>query len=390
MKSKQKTILCFFGTRPEAIKMAPVVAALKRRASFKVVIAVSAQHRGMLDQVLKLFRLSSDVDLDVMKPGQSLTDVTVRVIERMEPVLKRVRPDLVLVHGDTTTSLAGAIASFYQHIPVGHVEAGLRTFDLEQPFPEEANRQLTDTLSTLYFCPTSLSEKNLLRERRNRNHIFITGNTVIDALLGVAAKPHTFTDTKVARVLSRWDSSTRSILMTAHRRENFGKPFDEIFKAVHALARRFERVQWVYPVHPNPNVESPARRILAGLANVHLCSPLDYADLVQVMKRSTLVVTDSGGLQEEAPSLGKPVLVLRDVTERPEAVKAGTVRLVGSDSKKIIQAVTRLLTQPAYHSKMANAVNPYGDGHASERIADAIAWYFGLARAKPRAFSPKS
>ncbi len=390
MKKNKKTILCFFGTRPEAIKMAPVVAALRRRKLFRVVIALSAQHRGMLDQVLALFRLSSDVDLDVMKPGQSLTDVTVRVVERMAPVLKRVQPDLVLVHGDTTTALAGTLSSFYQRIPVGHVEAGLRTFDLERPFPEEANRQLIDTLAQLYFCPTSLSAKNLLREHRNRDHIFITGNTVIDALLGVASRSHRFADKKIEKLLSNWNFSTRLVLMTAHRRENFGQPFEAIFKAIHTLARRFESVQWVYPVHPNPNVEGPAHRILHGLPNVHLCSPLDYADLVQVMKRSTFVITDSGGLQEEAPSLGKPVLVLRDVTERPEAVKAGTVRLVGSDSRKIIRAATKLLTDKPFYSEMANAVNPYGDGLASERIAHAIEWYFGLMRTKPGIFSPKS
>jgi UDP-N-acetylglucosamine 2-epimerase (non-hydrolysing) len=260
---------------------------------------------------------------------------------------------------------------------------------LDRPFPEEANRQITDVLAQLYFCPTSLSAANLKREHRDPNHVFITGNTVIDALLDVAAKPHKFADKTVEKILASWTPQTRSILMTAHRRENFGAPFEQIFKSVRELARRFEAVQWIYPVHPNPNVEQPARKILQGLPNVHLCSPLDYADLVQVMKRSTLVVTDSGGLQEEAPSLGKPVLVLRDVTERPEAVKAGTVRLVGSNAKKIVQTASKLLTDTAFHSKMANAVNPYGDGRASVRIAHAIEWYFGLTRGKPGAFSPR-
>jgi UDP-N-acetylglucosamine 2-epimerase (non-hydrolysing) len=370
--------------------MAPVVAALARRKSFRVVTAVSAQHRDMLDQVLALFRLKSQVDLDVMKSGQSLTDVTVRVLERMEPVLKRIRPDLVLVHGDTTTSLAGTLAAFYQRIPVGHVEAGLRTFDLDRPFPEEANRQITDVLTQLYFCPTSLSESHLRKEGRSADRIFVTGNTVIDALLGVAAQSHRFTDPKVKALLADKSVTRRLILMTAHRRENFGKPFDAIFKAVREISRRFPDAHWIYPVHPNPNVEKPAHEILGGVPNIHLLAPLDYADLVQVMKRSTLVVTDSGGLQEEAPSLGKPVLVLRDVTERPEAVKAGTVHLVGSDFNTIVRSASRLLNDASFYSKMANAVNPYGDGKASERIAHAIEWYFGLKRTKPARFEPKS
>jgi UDP-N-acetylglucosamine 2-epimerase (non-hydrolysing) len=366
--------------------MAPVVAELKRRRGLRVVIAVSAQHRDMLDQVLSLFKLSSDVDLNVMKPGQSLTDVTVRVIERMEPVLKKVRPDLLLVHGDTTTSLAGTIAAYYQKIPVGHVEAGLRTFDLQQPFPEEANRKLTDTLAQLYFCPTDLSAENLKREGHKSKNIFITGNTVIDALLATAAAERPFSDKKIGRLVQRWKPSDRAVLMTAHRRENFGQPFVHIFQAVRRLSARFPHVQWLYPVHPNPNVTGPAKKILGGLANVTLCAPLDYSDLVMVMKRVTLVLTDSGGLQEEAPSLGKPVLVLRDVTERPEAVKAGTVKLVGSAPVKIVANVSRLLTDRAFYSSMANAVNPYGDGRASVRIADSIEYYFGRRPNRPAPF----
>ncbi len=388
---KRKTILCFFGTRPEAIKMAPVVKQLMRESCFRVVVAVSAQHRGMLDQVLAAFKIKSHVDLDLMKPGQSLSDITVRVLDRFGPVLDRIKPDMVLVHGDTTTTLAGTLACYYKQIPVGHVEAGLRTNDLYRPFPEEANRQLTDALAALYFCPTNESAKNLHLEHRNRDRIFVTGNTVIDALLDTVETRKVVKDERLNKLLARMRASrTRMVLMTAHRRENFGKPFENVLSAVKQLSAKFPDVEWIYPVHPNPNVHGPAHRVLGKLSNVHLFAPLDYTDLVQAMDASTIVVTDSGGLQEEAPSLGKPVLVLRDVTERPEAVHAGTVLLVGTDEKKIVRETTKLLTDRRYYGKIANAVNPYGDGKASKRTSDAIRWYFGFSKSKPAPFRPRA
>lgn len=371
-----KNILFFFGTRPEAIKMAPVVDQLKSDKNFRVTVAVSAQHRDMLDQVLKIFGLKSDIDLDVMRPGQTLYELTSRVLLKFEPVLEKIKPDLVLVHGDTTTTLAGTLAAYYKKIPVGHVEAGLRTGDRYRPFPEEMNRRVTDAGATLFFAPTNESKRNLLREGHNDKYIFVTGNTVIDALLETAARPAKIPLKVTGKV----------VLMTAHRRENFGAPFKHVFNSVRQLARRFPNVQWVYPVHPNPNVKKPAHALLGGLSNVRLMPPLDYAALVALMKRCSFVVTDSGGLQEEAPSLGKPVLVLRDVTERPEAVRAGTVRLVGTDSGKFEREVTKLLLDKKHYAKMANAVNPYGDGRAAQRIHQAIRWYFGMSRTRPATF----
>lgn len=367
--------------------MAPVVKCLQAEKGFEVVVVVSAQHRGMLDQVLKSFRIKSQVDLNIMQPHQTLSDITARVLTLFGPVLDRVKPDLVLVHGDTTTSLAGTLASYYKQIPVGHVEAGLRTHDLYQPFPEEANRQLTDALTTLYFCPTAQSAANLHKENRNKEKIFITGNTVIDALLQTVHIPRPFINERLGRLVKTIQRKKgRMALMTAHRRENFGAPFQRVMKTVLALSRKFPEVEWVYPVHPNPNVLKPARRFLGKQPNIHLLEPIDYTDLVQTMNACTLVVTDSGGIQEEAPSLGKPVLVLRDVTERPEAVQAGTVLLVGTDPKKFNRGFSRLLTDPAFYRHMANAVNPYGDGKASARIAQAIKWYFGMSKNKPTSF----
>lgn len=382
-----KRILCFFGTRPEAIKMAPVVKRLQADKAFDVRVAVSAQHRDMLDQVLRIFKVRANVDLNLMKKGQTLTDITVDVLRRFEPVLKRIKPDLVLVHGDTTTTFAGTLASFYQKIPVGHVEAGLRTRDLFQPYPEEANRRLADALCALYFAPTSESRKNLLNDNAKSERIFVTGNTVIDALLWTAAGNRPVRSPALKTALQRAGHKPL-ILMTAHRRENFGAPFERIFSAIRQLSSAFPHHHWIYPVHPNPNVAGPARRRLGGLPNVHLMAPLDYGDLVSVLKRSVLVVTDSGGLQEEAPSLGKPVLVLREVTERPEAVKAGTVELVGTNPARLKKAVTSLLSNPRVYRRMANAVNPYGDGRAAERIHQAIRWYFGMGR-RPGEFSPR-
>lgn len=384
---KKFRVLCFFGTRPEAIKMAPVVQALQKEKRFVVTVAVSAQHRAMLDQVLNAFRLRSHVDLDLMRKGQSLFDVTSRILKSFEPVLEKTKPDLVLVHGDTTTTLGGSLAAYYKKIPVGHVEAGLRTNNKYQPFPEEINRRVTDSIATLFFAPTSQSQRNLLKENVPARQVFVTGNTVIDALLTTAQKTVPFRNKKLKNLLHRLKGEkTPFVLMTAHRRENFGRPFENVLRAVLALSKKFPGVHWVYPVHPNPNVEVPAYKYLKGRTNVHLFSPLEYTDLVQAMKQCVLVVTDSGGLQEEAPSLGKPVLVLRHVTERPEAVRAGTVRLVGTDPLKIENAVTRLLSDRRYYRKIANAVNPYGDGLASRRIVEAIGWYFGFRKKKPSSF----
>jgi len=385
----KKKVLCFFGTRPEAIKMAPVVRALKAARSITAQVVVSAQHRGMLDQVLDVFGLSADGDLDIMRPNQSLFDVTSAVLSRFDKALDRFRPDLVLVHGDTTTSFAGTLASYYKKIPVGHVEAGLRTRDLYQPFPEEANRRLTDALAALHFAPTEESRRNLLRENASPAGIFVTGNTVIDALLQAAAARRPVRNRAVARILDRVRSTGgRLILMTAHRRENFGAPFAEAFAAIRELSahREFADVHWLYPVHPNPNVKAAAARHLKGRPNIHLVEPLDYGDLVAVLQASTLVVTDSGGLQEEAPSLGKPVLVLRAVTERPEAVRAGTVKLVGTDRNMILKETRRLLTDRAHYRRMSTAVNPYGDGKAADRIARAVAWYFDRTKKRPAPF----
>lgn len=388
---KRKRILCFFGTRPEAIKMAPVIERLKAEPNFQVLVGVSAQHRAMLDQVLKAFRIKSDIDLDLMRPKQSLSDITVRVLEKFGPVLDRHRPDMVLVHGDTTTTLAGTLASYYKQIPVGHVEAGLRTNDLYRPFPEEANRQLTDALATLHFCPTNQSRQNLVKENRNLARVFVTGNTVIDALLETVQRKPSFINKKMNVIIRTARARKRRlVLMTAHRRENFGEPFERVLSAVIELSKRFPKVEWIYPVHPNPHVQGPAFRRLGRLPNIHLTDPLDYVDLVQVMNACTIVVTDSGGLQEEAPSLGKPVLVLRDVTERPEAVQAGTVQLVGTNKQKILRESTRLFSDSKFYRKMANAVNPYGDGNASRRIVQAIQWYFGFSEKKPSPFRPVS
>lgn len=382
-------VICFFGTRPEAIKMAPVVRALKAERSVDVSVVVSAQHRDMLDQVLEVFELKADGDMNIMRPNQTLFDVTRDVLTGFEKMLDEFNPGLVLVHGDTTTSFAGALACYYKKIAVGHVEAGLRTGDIYRPFPEEANRRLTDAIAALYFAPTPTSRDNLLKEHIAASKIFITGNTVIDALLQAARARRPIRDRRVADVLQTVRSSgARLILMTAHRRENFGAPFDEAFAAIRYLSemKEFADVHWLYPVHPNPNVKAAVARHLTGRPNVHLVEPLDYADLVAALQASYLVVTDSGGLQEEAPSLGKPVLVLREVTERPEAVRAGTVRLVGTDKDKILSETKRLLTSSAHYRRMAAAVNPYGDGKASERIAQAVACHFDPKRRRPSPF----
>jgi UDP-N-acetylglucosamine 2-epimerase (non-hydrolysing) len=381
----KKKILLFFGTRPEAIKMAPVVTALRRCREFAVKVAVSAQHRELLDDVLENFGIIPDHDLEVMTENQSLFDVTTRVLSRFEPVLKKEKPDMILVHGDTTTTLGGSLAGCYLKIPVGHVEAGLRTYNKRQPFPEEINRQLTDKLSDLHFAPTAESARNLLRERTPAESIFITGNTVIDALLWTAARPRPIEDERTKRTLANLKGG-RLILVTAHRRENFGGPFREAFQAIKELSTRFQDVLWIYPVHPNPNVRRAAREELGKLPRVILTAPVSYTDLVALLKKSTLVLTDSGGLQEEAPSLGKPVLVLRNVTERPEAVRAGTVRMVGTNRGRIIREISALLTDKKHYRRMAAATNPYGDGKAAGRTVEMIRYYFGFRKSRPPEF----
>lgn len=375
-------VLSVFGTRPEAIKMAPVVRALEQDPRFESRICVTGQHRDMLDQVLALFELRPHHDLAVMQPGQHLTELTARILLGMKGVLEREAPAVVLVHGDTTTTLATTLAAFYAHIPVGHVEAGLRTHDLSAPFPEEANRLLADQLCRFHFAPTMGSRQNLLDEGLPAERVWVTGNTVIDALLDCRARlrtrPLEQDPELAAHAGALWaEPERRVVLITGHRRENFGQGFLNICEAIATLARRHPDVRFVYPVHLNPNVQQPVYGLLGALGNVLLLRPLDYAPFVRLMDRSTLVLTDSGGIQEEAPSLGKPVLVMRETTERPEAVHAGTVRLVGTDVGRIVEGVSTLLDDPTQYEAMARAVNPYGDGLASGRIAEALAAELG-------------
>ncbi|WP_052315141.1 non-hydrolyzing UDP-N-acetylglucosamine 2-epimerase [Thiocystis violascens] len=362
-------ILTVFGTRPEAIKMAPVVRALAADPAFDSRVCVTAQHRQMLDQVLQLFEIQPDFDLDLMQPGQDLTDITANVLIGLRSVLSNFQPDLVLVHGDTTTTCAAALASYYQRIPVGHVEAGLRTGNIYSPWPEEMNRRLTGNLTELHFAPTERARDNLLREGVNAERITVTGNTVIDALLDVVQRLRA-DDGLRQGLLSQFDfldPARRLILVTGHRRENFGEGFERICASLATLARRPD-VQIVYPVHLNPNVQEPVRRLLGASDKIHLIAPLDYLPFVALMDRADLLITDSGGVQEEAPSIGKPVLVMRDTTERPEAVEAGTVRLVGTDTVAIVREATRLLDDPDAYRAMSRAHNPYGDGQAAARI----------------------
>lgn len=366
-------ILTVFGTRPEAIKMAPVVKAIARRDNCDSRVCVTGQHREMLDQVLSLFEIKPEWDLKVMKPGQDLTDVTSRVLAGMRDVLNEWRPDFMLVHGDTTTTFAASLAAFYARLDVGHVEAGLRTGNRYAPWPEEMNRTLTGVLAAHHFAPTDGARQNLLREGIAEERIHVTGNTVIDALLDVVdmTRNDHHICSRLDEQFSFLDREKRLIVVTGHRRENFGDGFDNICKALRTLAER-DDTQIVYPVHLNPNVQRPVRQILGNVTNVHLIEPLDYLPFVGLLGRSDLIITDSGGIQEEAPSLGKPVLVMRETTERPEAVEAGTVRLVGTDKKSIIQEASRLLDDQEHYQSMATAHNPYGDGQAAERIAKEI------------------
>ncbi|MFN3901696.1 MAG: non-hydrolyzing UDP-N-acetylglucosamine 2-epimerase [Alishewanella aestuarii] len=363
-------VLSVFGTRPEAIKMAPLVNQLKQDAAFDSRVCVTGQHREMLDQVLKLFEIKPEYDLAIMKPGQDLYDVTTSILLNIKPVLREFQPDIVLVHGDTSTTFAAALACYYEKIAVGHVEAGLRTGNIYSPWPEEANRKLTGALTRLHFAPTQTSADNLLAERVAPEHIVITGNTVIDALLQVVAKieGNAELNQQFAAQFPFVQPERRMILVTGHRRESFGGGFEQICAALAEIATSFPDCDIVYPVHLNPNVKEPVYRLLSGVSNVHLIPPQDYLPFVYLMNRSYLVLTDSGGIQEEAPSLGKPVLVMRDTTERPEAVAAGTVKLVGTDKAKIVSEVTKLLTDNCYYESMSFAHNPYGDGNACSRI----------------------
>lgn len=368
-------ILAVFGTRPEAIKMAPVIRALE--GNFDVKICVTAQHRQMLDQVLELFQIIPDYDLDIMQPGQDLFDITSNVLLRMKTVLKTEKPDFVLVHGDTTTSMATAMAAFYLQIPVGHVEAGLRTYDVNSPFPEEFNRQVSSRIVTLHFAPTEIARQNLLEEKVPDSQIYVTGNTVIDALFSLVkrARASDFSNIilkKMTFLNQENKEKPRIILVTGHRRENFGLGFEGICCALRVIANENPNVQIIYPVHLNPNVKEPVNRILSNLSNVHLVEPMEYLSFIKLMDLSYLILTDSGGIQEEAPSLGKPVLVMRDTTERPEALEAGTVKLVGTNKNQIVKMVNRLLTDSAFYMQMSKAHNPYGDGKASGIICDIL------------------
>lgn len=384
-----KTILLVFGTRPEAIKMAPLVKALQAQSEkFQTIVCVTAQHRQMLDQVLHIFDIVPDYDLDIMKPNQDLYDVTSRVLLGMRDVLQEAKPDIVLVHGDTTTSTAAALAAFYQQIPVGHVEAGLRTHNIYSPWPEEMNRQITGRITTHHFAPTPLAKSNLVRENVAENQIIVTGNTVIDALYMVVDKIKNDAELQkgLSNVLceagydtSRLDGTRRLVLITGHRRENFGDGFISMCIAIRDLAAKYPEVDFVYPMHLNPNVRKPIHEVFGEIndhkphtsnGNLFLIEPLEYLSFVYLMEKSMIVLTDSGGIQEEAPGLGKPVLVMRDTTERPEALESGTVHLVGTNYDKIVGEVSTLLDDPAAYEKMSKAVNPYGDGHACERICN--------------------
>lgn len=376
--ARRKKVMVVFGTRPEAIKMAPVVHALQAHPDLEAIVTVTAQHRQMLDQVLEIFRITPDHDLDIMQPGQSLADITSKILLGMPAVFAQAKPDLVLVHGDTSTTLATALAAFYARIPVGHIEAGLRTGDMQAPWPEEANRRLTAPLTQHHFAPTERSRDNLLAENIPADGIVVTGNTVIDALLDVAQRIRTdeALRTSLASRFPFLDSSRRLLLVTGHRRENFGDGFERICQALATLAGR-DDIQIVYPVHLNPNVQEPVRRHLSGLSNVHLIEPQEYLPFVYLMQQSHVILTDSGGVQEEAPSLGKPVLVMRDTTERPEAVHAGTVRLVGTDNERIVAEINSLFDDDVIYASMAEAHNPYGDGNAAARIVE---WIVGATR----------
>ena len=363
---KKINVLSVFGTRPEAIKMAPLVKELESREEVNSIVCVTAQHREMLDQVLETFKIKPDYDLNIMKKGQSLSEITSRVLIGLEEVIKEVKPDIVLVHGDTTTSFAAALAAFYNQVDIGHVEAGLRTNDKYSPYPEEMNRQWVDCMCDMYFAPTELSASNLTKEGKDKDKIYITGNTVIDAMKTTVTKDY-------RNVELDWiKDNERMILLTSHRRENIGEPMHNIFKAVRKIVDEFEDVKVIYPIHLNPKVREIANEEFDGCDRIHLIEPLEVFDFHNFQNKAYLIMSDSGGIQEEAPSLGKPVLVLRDTTERPEGIKAGTLKLTGTSLEKIYNETKTLLVNKDAYDKMSKASNPYGDGHASERITDAI------------------
>ena len=362
---KKVRVMSVFGTRPEAIKMAPLVKELEKREEVESIVCVTAQHREMLDQVLQTFDINPDYDLNVMKQGQTLSEITTRVLDGLEKVIKECNPDIILVHGDTTTSFVGALAAFYNQVAIGHVEAGLRTYDKYSPYPEEMNRQMVDCMADMYFAPTNLSKQNLLNENRDEDKIYVTGNTVIDAMSTTINEDYT-------NEIFDWIGNNRMILLTSHRRENLGEPMRNIFKAVKRIVDEFSDIKVVYPIHKNPKVREIANEVFDGCDRIKLIEPLEVFDFHNFQNKSYLIMSDSGGIQEEAPSLGKPVLVLRDTTERPEGIEAGTLRLVGTNEEKIYEETKKLLSDKSEYDKMSKASNPYGDGHASERIADAI------------------
>ena len=376
-------VMTIFGTRPEAIKMAPVVKALEAADDMESIVTVTAQHREMLDQVLHLFSITPDYDLNIMSQGQTLYDVTCKALLGLQGVLKEAKPDVVLVHGDTTTTFVGALAAFYEGIPVGHVEAGLRTGNIYSPFPEEMNRKLTGAIGTYHFAPTSTSESNLLKENINPAHLYVTGNTVIDALQTTVQTDYTFKE----ELLNQIDYiNNKVILVTTHRRENLGDPMRNVYEAIRDIINEQADVEVIFPMHRNPKVRSIVQEVLGDMPRVHLIEPLEYEPFANLMARTYLIMTDSGGIQEEAPSLGKPVLVLRDTTERPEAVEAGTVKLVGTDKESVYRTATELLMNETAYLAMSNAVNPYGDGLASDRIVQALRHEFFEGQDKPTTF----
>ncbi|WP_160988047.1 non-hydrolyzing UDP-N-acetylglucosamine 2-epimerase [Ligilactobacillus salivarius] len=378
---KKIKVMTVFGTRPEAIKMAPLVLELQKQSQrFEAITTVSAQHREMLDQVLDIFHIKPDYDLNIMHARQTLTDITSNVLINLDKILKEAKPDIVLVHGDTTTTFAASVAAFYNQIPIGHVEAGLRTWEKYSPYPEEMNRQMTDAMTDLYFAPTNQSKANLLKENHKEDNIYITGNTAIDALKQTVDKEYHHD------ILDKVSPDNKLILLTMHRRENQGEPMRRVFKVIREVVESREDVEVIYPVHLSPVVQEAAKEILGNTERIHLISPLDVVDFHNLAARSYFIMTDSGGVQEEAPSLGKPVLVLRDTTERPEGVEAGTLKLVGTESEKVKKEMEELLDNDAEYRRMAQAKNPYGDGKASERILDAIAYYFGVTDKKPIEF----
>lgn len=373
-------VMTVFGTRPEAIKMAPIVKALQEDERFEAITTVTGQHREMLDQVLKIFAIQPDYDLDIMHHQQTLTDITANVLIKLQTVLQEAKPDIVLVHGDTTTTFAASVAAFYQQIPLGHVEAGLRTWDKYAPYPEEMNRQMTDVLTDLYFAPTSLSQENLLKEGHYRDNIYVTGNTAIDALKQTVSADYQH------QILTNLDPQKKLVLVTMHRRENQGIPMERVLTALRQEVEVHPEIEVVYPVHLSPVVQEVAHRVLGNHPRIHLIEPLDVLDFHNLAAHAYLIMTDSGGVQEEAPSLGKPVLVLRDTTERPEGVAAGTLKVVGTQPDKVKTALEELLNDEVAYQKMAQAKNPYGDGQASTRILQAIAHYFNRREPAPNAF----